>query len=70
MPPQTGEIRTVVERYATAWAAGDRGGIVACYHDDFTLHYFGDNVLSGVHVGKAPVLGFWRNSRGARLVAW
>lgn len=31
--------------------------IIACYHDDFTLHYFGKNALSGDHVGKRAALG-------------
>ena len=42
-----------VERYAAAWRAGDRAALLACYHEDFTLHYFGRNPLSGDHVGKA-----------------
>ena len=25
----------------------------ACYHDELTLHYFGDNALTGTHAGKA-----------------
>jgi ketosteroid isomerase-like protein len=51
------EIRDAVERYAKAWAAGDMAGIVACYGEDFTLHYGGSNALSGDHVGKAKALG-------------
>jgi uncharacterized protein len=50
------EIRAAVERYAAAWKSGDMAAIVACYHDDFTLHYFGRNALSGDHVGKAAAL--------------
>ena len=50
------EIRSAVERYAAAWKSGDMAAIVACYHDDFTLHYFGRNALSGDHVGKAAAL--------------
>ena len=46
----------VMTRYATAWKAGDRPGLVACYHPDFTLHYAGANPLSGVHRGKAAAL--------------
>ncbi len=52
----TDEIRTVVERYARAWAAGDMVGVVDSYHDDFTLHYFGRHGLAGDHVGKPAAL--------------
>jgi hypothetical protein len=52
----TDEIRTVVERYARAWAAGDLTGVADSYHDDFTLHYFGRHDLAGDHVGKAAAL--------------
>ena len=45
-------VRVAVTRYATAWLAGDRGKMAACYHDDFTLHYAGKNPLAGVHRGK------------------
>jgi ketosteroid isomerase-like protein len=45
-----------VERYAAAWRAGDRAAIADCYHDDFTLHYFGQNPFAGDHVGKRAAL--------------
>jgi ketosteroid isomerase-like protein len=45
-------VRTAVTRYATAWLAGDRAKMAACYHDDFTLHYAGQNPLAGIHRGK------------------
>jgi len=49
-------IRDAVERYAKAWTAGDVAAIVACYGDDFTLHYGGANALSGDHIGKMVAL--------------
>jgi hypothetical protein len=49
-------VRRAVSRYATAWLAGDRQTMLACYHDDFTLHYFGGNPLAGVHAGKSAAL--------------
>jgi uncharacterized protein len=49
---QIRSVRTAVTRYAAAWLAGDRAGMAACYHDDFTLHYAGQNPLAGVHRGK------------------
>lgn len=49
-------VRAAVARYAAAWQAGDRAGVVAGYHDDFTLHYFGENPLAGVHRGKQAAL--------------
>jgi ketosteroid isomerase-like protein len=45
-------IRAAVTRYATAWLAGDRAKMAACYHEEFTLHYTGQNSLAGVHCGK------------------
>jgi ketosteroid isomerase-like protein len=48
--------RTAVSRYASAWLAGDRAALIACYHDDFTLHYFGRNPLAGDVRGKAASL--------------
>ena len=53
---QIAEIRAAVTRYATAWLAGDRAAIAACYHDAFTLHYAGKNPLAGAHRGKATAL--------------
>jgi ketosteroid isomerase-like protein len=49
--------RQAITRYASAWLAGDRAALAACYHDDFTLHYFGRNPLAGDHEGKAVALG-------------
>lgn len=49
--------RQSLGRYASAWLAGDRAALAACYHDDFTLHYFGRNPLAGDHSGKAAALG-------------
>ncbi len=48
--------RQAVTRYASAWLAGDRAALAACYHDDFTLHYFGSNPLAGDHRGKMAAL--------------
>jgi uncharacterized protein len=45
-------VRAAVTRYAAAWLAGDRAAIAACYHDEFTLHYTGQNPLAGTHRGK------------------
>lgn len=53
---RTAEVRGAVTRYATAWLAGDRAAIAACYHDEFTLHYAGQNPLAGKHCGKAAAL--------------
>ena len=54
--PASAPVREAVARYAAAWQAGDRAGVVASYHDDFTLHYFGDNPLAGIHRGKQASL--------------
>lgn len=45
-----------VSRYAAAWRAGDLQAMLAVYHDDFTLHYFGRNPLAGLHRGKSAAL--------------
>lgn len=50
----------IVEQYAQAWQRGDLAAIAACYHDEFTLHYGGNNPLSGDHVGKAAALNALR----------
>jgi ketosteroid isomerase-like protein len=49
-------VRAAVTRYATAWLAGDRTKMAGCYHDEFTLHYAGQNPLAGVHRGKPAAL--------------
>src|SRR5437667_3650125 len=53
---QIAEVRAAVRRYAIAWLAGNRAAIAACYHDEFTLHYAGQNPLAGTHRGKAAAL--------------
>jgi len=53
---KTAANRAVVARYARAWEAGDLTALRACYHPDFTLHYFGDHPLTGDHVGLAAAL--------------
>lgn len=55
-PGVSDPIRGAVSRYAAAWLAGDREGLLASYHDEFTLHYFGRNSLAGVHRGKPAAL--------------
>ncbi len=52
----TEQAREVAERYATAWAADDLAGILDCYAEAFTLHYFGNNPFTGHHVGKDAAL--------------
>ncbi|MGE0046377.1 MAG: nuclear transport factor 2 family protein [Hyphomonadaceae bacterium] len=51
------DIHTALRRYADAWLSGDLVRILACYHDEFTLHYGGANPLTGDHAGKAAALG-------------
>jgi uncharacterized protein len=41
-----------VRRYAEAWRANDITAVLAMYHDDFILHYFGESPLAGDHVGR------------------
>lgn len=51
---QTAEIRSVIERYADAWQRRDPAAL-ALYHPQFTVHWFGNNPLSGTHVGAQQV---------------
>ncbi len=53
---ETENARGVADRYCQAWLANDLDGLLACYGDDFTLHYFGNNPYSGDHVGKEAAL--------------
>lgn len=46
----------VVAAYAQAWQDGDAATLIGLYHDDFVLHYFGDNPLAGDHAGKMAAL--------------
>ena len=41
-----------VRRYAEAWQANDIDAVLASYHDDFVLHYFGESALAGDHIGR------------------
>lgn len=41
-----------VRRYAEAWQANDIATVLAMYHEDFVLHYFGQSPLAGDHVGR------------------
>lgn len=62
----------VVRRYAEAWQKGDLAAIVACYHEDFTLHYDGAHSLAGTHAGKPAALAAlaeFRRRTGRKLVA-
>lgn len=56
MTTQDDDTRSVIEAYAAAWSAGDLGALVALYHDDLVLHWFGANPLAGQHAGKATAL--------------
>lgn len=49
-------VHDAVTRYAEAWKAGDLAAIRACYHPEFTLHYGGDNPLTGTHEGRDKAL--------------
>ena len=53
---QRAEIMKALERYVAAWRAGDLPALVACYHDDFTLHYLGRSPLAGDHRGRPAAL--------------
>ena len=41
-----------MRRYAEAWKANDIATVLAMYHEDFVLHYFGESPLAGDHVGR------------------
>jgi hypothetical protein len=48
----TDDARRIAERYVAAWTGDDLAGILDCYAEEFTLHYFGDNPFSGDHLGR------------------
>jgi len=58
-------------RYVDAWVSGDFPGMMATYHDDFILHWFGENPYATTHRGKAaaiPALLEFTRRTGRRLV--
>ncbi len=46
----------VLEQYRDAWIAGDFAALIDLYHNDFRLHWHGENSLAGVHEGKAAAV--------------
>ena len=46
----------VIAAYAQAMRDGDAATIFSLYDDDITVHYAGDNPLSGAHRGKPAML--------------
>lgn len=46
----------VLRRYVDAWQAGDLDALIACYADDFTLHYAGTSRFAGTHSGRDAAL--------------
>jgi hypothetical protein len=57
-------IESTLQGYREAWTAGDLERIVAAYHDDFVLHYFGESPLAGTHAGKEAALTIWIGTVG------
>ena len=58
-------------RYVDAWVSGDFPAMMAAYHDDFILHWFGENPYATTHRGKAaaiPALLEFTRRTGRRLV--
>lgn len=56
MGSSDGSAESVVRRYAAAWAKGEVSTLIDLYADDVVLHYFGQNPLTGDHVGKPAAL--------------
>ncbi len=46
-----------VERYVTAWQAGDLETLIDCYDPDIVAHYGGISRFAGTHVGRDTFLG-------------
>src|SRR5436190_289021 len=42
----------LMARYRQAWEDNDIDALFACYHPDFTIHYFGNSPVAGAHVGR------------------
>jgi ketosteroid isomerase-like protein len=53
-------MRALLGRYCDAWRGGDWQSMLDCYHDEFTLNYFGSNALSGRHAGKIRAVAILR----------
>lgn len=53
---QQAENLAAVRRYCEAWSSANFAAFRDCYHDDFMLHYGGNNPFSGDHAGKARAL--------------
>jgi uncharacterized protein len=53
-------MRSLLDRYSMAWQNGNWQAMLDCYHDDFTLNYFGSNALSGRHPGKGRAVSILR----------
>ena len=66
--PEPGGSMDIVATYAAAWLRGDHAAALACYHEDFTLHYQGNNALSGDHAGKPRAIATLREL--ARRTQW
>ncbi|CAN5685180.1 hypothetical protein BH10ACT3_BH10ACT3_18910 [soil metagenome] len=45
-----------LRRYADCWFRNDLSGLVACYSEDFTLHYSGGSRFAGTHHGRHAAL--------------
>lgn len=50
------ENEAVLRRYCDAWLRGDVATLLACYHDEITLHWHGRGPLAGTHRGKPAAL--------------
>ena len=49
-----------MQLYAAAWGSGDIAAACVRCAEDFTLHYPGQNALTGAHVGKHDALDAYR----------
>lgn len=58
--PDPEAIRALVDRYTSAFSAGDKDGYLACFTDDATLE---DPVGAGVHRGKEAIAAFFDSTR-------
>jgi len=71
-PAVEARTRQAIDTYARAWEQGDIPALLASYHADLTLNWFGRNALAGRHVGKAAsiqALGAMRQRTDRQLKA-
>jgi ketosteroid isomerase-like protein len=62
-PDSKSEVFQVLAPYAAALTANDPEKMIAAYHDDAVIHYFGSNPFAGTVKGKTALLEVFKRIR-------